>query len=410
MKAANPDCYNLVLDSGDAFGKKSKSDEVYTELLLKVYGMLHYDALNLGRRELTYGLDYLKNKSRELPFPFLAANMVDRNTKKPLFEPYTVKSFGEKTTLGVNHGGVRIGIFGVASTDAGRSMSVEEKDQVEFLDPITTAESIVAELKRKCDLVIGMGNMDMQDARKLAAQVKGIHIFIISGNMQRLYTPEVLKDTGTILLKPASRGKQVGELLLTFDVKAGKIKTQTGKLVSIDNKVNKDKTIDELVNEAKRRSNEITRADRTGRVPNLNTGADGTEKMPSTSDIGLPEFRPSYVGAESCAKCHKDIYDRWSKTRHAHALATLAKTAKENDPECFRCHTTGYTDSGGYLNQKETPQLADVRCEACHGPASMHLDNSRIRLKKPSVAVCQVCHTTARSRPLDFPNDKKLVH
>ena len=399
-----------MLDSGDAFGKKSKSDEVYTEVLLKVYGMLHYDAFNLGRREFTYGLDYLQEKSKQASFPFIAANVVDKNTKKPLFEPYTVKSFGEKTTLGINHGGVKIGIFGVASTDAGRSMSVEEKEKVEFLDPITTAESIVAELGRKCDLVIGMGNMEMQDARKLATQVKGIHIFLISGNMQRLYTPEVLQDTGTILLKPASRGKQVGELLLTFDVKEGKVKTQTGKLVSIDDKVTKDKTIDELVNEAKRKSNELTRADRTERMPNENPGADGTERMPSAPDTGLPEFRPSYVGSQSCAKCHKEVFERWSKTRHAHALATLAKTAKENDPECFRCHTTGYTDSGGYLSQKETPQLADVRCEACHGPASMHLDNSRIRLKKPSLMVCEACHTTARSRPLDFMNDKKLVH
>ncbi len=390
-----------MLDSGDAFGKKSKRDEVYTELLLKVYDMLHYDAFNLGRREFTYGLDYLQKKSKEASFPFIAANMVDKATKEPLFERYVIKSFGEKSTLGIKHGGVKVGIFGVASTDAGRSMSIEDKEKVEFLDPITTAESIVGELSRKCDMIIGMGNMEMQEARKLASQVKGIHLFVISGNMRRLYKPEVMRDTGTVLLKSASRGKKVGELLLTFDVKASKVKTHTGKLISINDKLKKDKDIDKLVKGAKRKGNAITRKKRRERLSSSNDKAGGKS---------LPEFRPRYVGSESCTKCHKEVYERWSKTRHAHALATLAKMGKTNDPSCFRCHTTGYTDSGGYLNQKETPHLADVRCEACHGPASMHLDNSRIRLKKPTLRICEECHTVTRSRPLDWLKDKKLVH
>ncbi len=390
-----------MLDSGDAFGKKSKPDEIYTELLLKVYDMLHYDAFNLGRREFTYGLDYLQKKSKEASFPFIAANVVDKATKKPLFERYVIKSFGEKNTLGIKHSGVKVGIFGVASTDAGRSMSIEDKEKVEFLDPITTAESIVGELSRKCDMIIGMGNMEMQEARKLTTQVKGIHLFVISGNMRRLYKPEVMQDTATILLKSASRGKKLGELLLTFDVKASKIKTHTGKLVSIDNKLKEDKDIDKLVKDAKRKGSEITRRKRKERLSSSDDKVGGKS---------LPEFRPRYVGSESCTKCHKEVYERWSKTRHAHALATLAKMAKDSDPSCFRCHTTGYTDSGGYLSQKETPHLTDVRCEACHGPASMHLDNSRIRLKKPTLRICEECHTVTRSRPLDWLRDKKLVH
>jgi len=390
-----------VLDSGDAFGKKSKRDEIHTELLLKVYDMLHYDAFNLGRREFTYGLDYLQEKSNGASFPFIGANIVDKATKEPLFERYTIKTFGEKNTLGIKHSGIRVGIFGVASVDAGRSMSIEDKEKVEFLDPITTAESIVGELSRKCDMIIGMGNMQMQQARKLANQVKGIHLFVISGNMRRLYKPEVLQETGTVLLKSASRGKKVGQLVLTFDVKAGKVKAHEGKLVSIDGKFPKDKKIDKMVKEAKRKGSEITRKKRRERA---------SLSKDNSNAKGLPEFRAKYVGSQSCAKCHKEIYEKWSKTKHAHALATLAKMGKDSDPACFRCHTTGYTDSGGYLNQKETPHLADVRCEACHGPASMHLDNSRIRLGKPTLRTCEGCHTVTRSRPLDWLKEKKLVH
>jgi len=388
------------LGAGDAFGGKSKRDEIYTELLLKVYGMLHYDGLNLGRREFTYGLEYLKNSSKETSFPFLAANVVDKATKKPIFEPYVIKTFGEKSTLGVKHSGIKIGIFGVAATDSGRSMSIEDKEKVEFLDPITTAESIVGELSRKCDMIIGMGNMEMQMARKLTSEVKGINLFLISGNMRRLYKPEVVQGTDTILLKCAARGKQAGKLTLTFDVKGHKVKTHSGELVSIDDKFPKDRTIEGMIRDAKRRGDEITRK----------KNAERTSSKKTTEAKNLPNFRPRYVGSQSCAKCHKDIYDRWSKTRHANAMATLVKMGKDKDPGCFRCHTTGYADSQGYLNQQDTPQLANVQCEACHGPASMHLDNSRIRLRKPTLRVCEVCHTTARSRPLDWERDKKLVH
>ena len=362
--------------------------------------MLHYDGLNLGRREFTYGLDYLKKKSKEVPFPFLCANVVDKATKKPIFKPFIIKTFGEKSTLGLKHGGIKIGIFAVAATNAGRSMSIEDKDKVEFLDPITTAEKIVGELSRKCDMIIGMGNMQMQLARKLTSQVKGINLFLISGNMRRLYKPEVVQQTGTILLKSAARGKKIGKLTLTFDVKTHKVKEHSGELVSIDNNIPKDRTIEGMVRDAKRRGNEIIRKRRTKKI----------SPASDTKTNNLPDFRPRYVSSQACAKCHKDIYDKWSKTRHAHALATLVKIGKDKDPSCFRCHTTGYADSRGYLNQKDTPELADVRCEACHGPASMHLDNTRIRLRIPTVKICEACHTPARSRPLNWAKDKLLVH
>lgn len=390
----------MLLDSGDAFAKKNDRDEIYTDVLLKVYNTLHYDALNLGKREFTYGLDYLKSEEAKALYPFLSANLVDKTSRKPVFKPYVIRTFGEKSTLGIKHGGVKIGIFGVASPDADRSMSIDEKNSTELLDPISTAEQVVAELSRTCDLIIGMGNMQMEESRKLVTQVKGIHLFVVSGNMRRLYKPEVVEDTGTILVKPAYRGKSVGEMSLKFDVAAKQVKEHSGKLVSIDEKQPLDSEINNMVQAAKKSAMAVNRQE-TSAMPPGKKGA----------NIGkAPEFRAKYVGSAGCAKCHKDIVDRWEKTKHAHAFATLTKMGKQDDPSCFRCHTTGYTVSGGYFDQKDTPHLIDVRCEACHGAASMHIDNSKIRLPKPNLATCLECHTTARSRPLVWARDKKLVH
>jgi len=67
---------------------------------------------------------------------------------------------------------------------------------------------------------------------------------------------------------------------------------------------------------------------------------------------------------------------------------------------CGSCHTTGYAAGG---NQDNLPGLvgswtqAGVRCEACHGPGSLHITNPKgITMKiDRDVASCMECHKQA---------------
>lgn len=83
--------------------------------------------------------------------------------------------------------------------------------------------------------------------------------------------------------------------------------------------------------------------------------------------------------------CHRDQYADWQKSKHAKVFELLrpgqrvaAKKKAKLDPDkdyttsikCLKCHTTGYRETGGYVNFEETPTRAGIGCEMCHGPGS----------------------------------------
>ena len=118
---------------------------------------------------------------------------------------------------------------------------------------------------------------------------------------------------------------------------------------------------------------------------------------PSSEETEHP--KPTFVGAGKCKVCHLEIFLSWKKTPHARALSTLKPKGAE-DPNCLRCHTTGFGD-GGYGAEGNVIDLADVQCEACHGAGSLYSRSSVMR--KPELsrelglatidsAACATCH------------------
>ena len=104
----------------------------------------------------------------------------------------------------------------------------------------------------------------------------------------------------------------------------------------------------------------------------------------AASSFGAPNT-PTYVGAKKCKPCHLKQYTTWSGTKMANAFELLkpgvradAKRKGNQDPnkdythdaKCLPCHTTGYGKAGGFRSIEETPELAGVQCETCHGAHS----------------------------------------
>jgi hypothetical protein len=94
-----------------------------------------------------------------------------------------------------------------------------------------------------------------------------------------------------------------------------------------------------------------------------------------------------YVGVKKCKACHLKQFKSWKETSMADSFENLksgVKAAEKTkagvdpskdytaDKDCLKCHTTGYGESGGFTTIEETPQLAGVQCESCHGPGGQY--------------------------------------
>jgi len=107
-------------------------------------------------------------------------------------------------------------------------------------------------------------------------------------------------------------------------------------------------------------------------------------------------------GRTACRRCHIKQYRSWEATPHAKALEALPEES-QSDPACLKCHTTGYGEASGYTSVADTPNLANVTCEACHGAGSDYKDKATMDdraaataagLLIPNEATCTGCHNS----------------
>jgi len=153
-------------------------------------------------------------------------------------------------------------------------------------------------------------------------------------------------------------------------------------------------------------------------APRTSAWAAGIAVLGAASAAGAA----GYVGSQKCKACHIQQHKSWDATHMAKAFDLLkpgeradAKKKAKLDPaadytkdaKCLACHTTGY-GKGGFKSVEETPTLAGVGCEACHGPGGGYLGDDKMSLKNkeykrpallaaglvspPTAETCAACH------------------
>ena len=111
-----------------------------------------------------------------------------------------------------------------------------------------------------------------------------------------------------------------------------------------------------------------------------------------------------YAGEQACRGCHVEQAKIYATTKHAQAMHTLEVRGKQEDAACVACHVVGAKAKGGFVSLAESPALANVQCENCHGPRLKHTKNPGLS-SVPLVAarqVCVNCHNRQHSPQFNF--------
>ncbi len=128
--------------------------------------------------------------------------------------------------------------------------------------------------------------------------------------------------------------------------------------------------------------------------------------------------RREYVGIDNCKLCHLPHFESWADTKMSKAFELLKPGIRTeakrkagldpeqdftNNPECVRCHVTGFGQPGGFISMEQTPEMASIQCEACHGPGSIYAE---MMLKKQGTYTLEEYQTKGG---LTMPSPKNNV-
>ena len=188
-----------------------------THICSKVMNYMQYDVATIGNHDIEAGHDVYDKINKEINFPWLAANAINKESGKPYFEPYTI----------IEKEGVKIAVLGLITPGIPKWLPEELWEGIEFEDMVVTAKKWVPHILKteKPDLLVGLfhagydytyGNVNYDTPKNenasviVAEQVPGFDIIFV-GHDHRSWNEKVTNINGdeVIILGTTSSARQV---------------------------------------------------------------------------------------------------------------------------------------------------------------------------------------------------------
>jgi len=194
----------LLLDSGNFSDNPTPKGQGKTRRLLQAMEKLGYEVVNVGERDIRMGYDDFRRRTEDAPFRFVSANIVDKETKKPVFEPRAVVELEQE---GVERK-VRVGVTGVARYNPAFLKRGPEGSSMIIAHHVEAVRAQVKALEDEgVDFVVVLVALPMTDAKRIAEEVPGIdYVFGAYGGM---YKQEDIGPTSVVYC--GNRGQRIAE-------------------------------------------------------------------------------------------------------------------------------------------------------------------------------------------------------
>ncbi|MCC7431685.1 hypothetical protein IT568_12650 [bacterium] len=423
----------LIVDAGNMLfrteGITEQQKEEWSlkaELVMEIQNQIGLDAANVGVRDLTNGLAYLKEKSLKYKIPFVSSNLLDAKTQQLVFSEFGI----------IEVSGLKVGIFGITQGFNTMPKNVDWS----LKDYKTVTPEVVSKLKaKKCEIIVLLANVQKPQLDSLLTANPEINFAVASGNQEQTF-PQTIGEAKVFGTRDRSRAVSFVEIGKVKKSAEKKFVDLTSTEIAYKQFQERDKLnpgTEEIKKELEKLSAQIedTRKNKNFYKTEL---FDLDTKIPDNKDVkqkvdavtkkiaeiaqqqklvqGIDKNR-LFVGQTKCAECHTKQYNFWMETSHAKAYKTLEKEEKQFSLACVGCHVTGWEEKGGVSDPKQVEGLKDVQCESCHGAGKSHLLTSREDVdakrktitKVPAESSCVKCHTKEQTEGFNFPVHKQLI-
>ncbi len=367
----------LLVDVGGAIAGREDYHLIQYRYVLKACGRMGFHAMNLGGAEAELDANTLRELAATSPVPLVSASLVDAATREPLARPTAI----------VETNGRRIGFLGVLDPRSvrapGRGVAVLPLD-----DAISRH---LPTLAGQCDTLVLLAFAPELEMQRLAREYYEFPL-ILGGDVKQA-SQSLRRENQSAILFTTNQARTVGEVVLRPVGDA--LAAESFDIHMLYPNISQSEEIAELAVLFRRE------------VRATPLAIDDPEALTANS---IPGVQPvaTFLGTDSCTRCHQEEHQIWRQSKHARAFASLVRRQTEADPTCIGCHTIGFGSPSGYRRAFQGSKLVDVGCESCHGPGSAHVADHLANREHPfkfrplGPGDCTTCHHGEFSRPFDW--------
>lgn len=214
---------SLWLDAGDTFHGMPAINISKGENMLNFLNIAGLDAMSPGNHDFNYGIEKLLDLNKKAKFDILDANLVYRSNDKLVLKPYKIYKMSD---------GVKVGVFGLTTPETQIKARPSLVRGINFLNPIEIAKDMVKELRSKCDVLIAVTHLGLEEnaeftSMRLANEVDGIDV-IVDGHSHTTL-PTGLTINNTLIVQTGAHAYNLGKVTIELDGK--KISSKKAELL-----------------------------------------------------------------------------------------------------------------------------------------------------------------------------------
>jgi hypothetical protein len=352
----------VAISGGGLISAEGSTDHIKAKYILKGFAELHYDAIGMQWKDLSYGVEFFTQDN----LPWVVSNWHHEGVLK---EKTISRSSGDQS--------LRLKVFSWLDPNYS-PMRQMHGDHTMVSDNAEQLKASIAKADADGFITVLLTSLPLE-AVKDGFDLEMVDIVFVRAAYEVFGEPQ--QEGKTLVLQPGSRGMRIARLDLNINAK-GDIEKWKHEVIALPSSV---PDAPRMVAWYAAYNDEV-KQDYLKRV-----------EIRKQLESGASDF----AGEEKCKTCHAAEYKKWFDSQHAIAYEELEGVNKAFDPACIVCHTVGFGESGGFVDMSLTPHLLNVQCENCHGAAKAHAESMGKKPVSnhdwPKEKMCGQCHVQKHS-------------